>query len=375
VIRVKGNTFAHRAALKAAGGVWDRAAGLWLLPATTSAVILERLRLAPGVTVTNRPGVEVALSERPLSAPRDRNTVTVKHGDDMTYFNRFAGANPTAFFGFSSLSAMVHYVERIPIEIQYETRDGRNTAWALDTEDWYGTKTMQRALKLAREGWAEGADIASSIIEGLDVAHATRRRRKYGVAGGAVSVGRMLAGNPAHMLKRPQQPGRKIVTLFVESSMSSIITVDTAVIRAGLIAAIADVMEIKGYSCEIVATDISKWRGYAAMHSATVVKNAGEKLNVLDTVFALGHPSYLRRLQFACNANEEKLRPMWDTMGRSAACFDDDNPTRKNEFYIGQVTREVQLNLFGGTVYEQAQSMLPHIVPEALQAILEDETQ
>ena len=291
-----------------------------------------------------------------------RNDNTPIYGDDQRYFNYFKDQNPLAFFGFSSLSKMVDYVEAIPRDKRTGDRDA-----GYEPGEWAGTPDMPAALKLARHGWAQGVENAQEIIELLGVQHATQRRRKHAVAGGSVSVGRMLAGNPAHMTNRPKQPGRKIVTLFAECGMSASIKVENMIARAAIIAAIADILEREGYSCEIVSLVInSRFGSRPGSHTAVTVKQAGERLNLHDAVFALGHPSFLRRLSFACVCSSDECEPIWETQGSPAFAFNDKHPTGRNEFFIRPLTIEQQSQILGGSLRNRALSMMEFVKPHNL---------
>lgn len=228
---------------------------------------------------------------------------------------------------------------------------------------------MPAALRLARDGWSEGVDLAES----LDVPPSSARRRRYGVAGGSVNVGRMLAGHPAHMRSRPRQPGKRVVTLFVETFMSAGIDPDNAIIRAALIARIADAMEREGYSCEIVAivtttSDMGSSATTGHQHAITL-KQAGERLALPDIVFALGHPSFFRRMVFASVGDADECRSTHGTQGFPTDAFANDHPTARNEFYIRKLTLAQQQRLDDDDPY----SMLEFIEPVDLPVSLREE--
>lgn len=265
------------------------------------------------------------------------------YGDDLTWFNYFAGKNPIVFFGFSSLAAMTKFVKSIPLE----KRQGRRAdGWKETDLEWIGTDNMNHALKLARDGWPDGVEMANEIVERLLGQHAIERRRQYSVAGGSVNVGRLLAGNPKHMVARPKRDGEKIITFFVEACMSASIETEHAIIRAATVAAIADILAINGFSCEIISVTNARQVGKnsLAYQFATVLKTAGEPLNLNDVVFGLGHPSYLRRLVFACNGSCDDLSDVWSSMGMPTNAFDKSHPTNCNEFYIKKINHGSKIN-------------------------------
>jgi hypothetical protein len=344
-VTVTGKTFELRDRLKSLGGRWNAESKGW-----------EFHSLSPAHRRELMAHVGVVIGEKSTETPKridfdtDDDTTdlgdfgkrhsqsrspgrTNMHGDDPSWFNYFRDQNPIGFFGYSSLSAMVKYIEGLP------ERDRNGRGWLRGDERWSGTDCMGDAIEIARKGWADGVELAQEIHETLTGQHAKERRRKHTVAGGSVNVGRMLAGNPAHMIARPKREGKKVVTFFVECFMSAGIDAQNAIIRAALIGAIADVLEMNGYSCEIVSisTAVTVRRNDPAYQVATTLKAAGETLNLDDVVFALGHPAYFRRLVFGCVGSDDALRDEWRTMGLPSRAFDAEHPTRATELFVDKI--------------------------------------
>jgi hypothetical protein len=171
------------------------------------------------------------------------------------------------------------------------------------------------------------------------------------------------------MICRPSLPGRRNVTLFVENCASAYMNADMLAIRASIIAAFADILEDRGYSCQIVATTMqATYNGKPCAQTAVTIKHAGEKLNLDDIVFSLGHPSFLRRFNFACVSSCDQLESIWESQGTPANAFKPDAMAR-NEFYIPKLTR----NFSGDNFIEIAKQMLPLLKPANLPLTLEFE--
>jgi hypothetical protein len=389
VIIISGRTFDHRERLKKLGARWDADDKTWMLDYANDADMRE-LRLMPGVQIKeNKPsppkpkrlGTQVPEEFIDRFFGSDERIIhgTAKpdiHGDDKTYLNYFAPQNPIAYFGFSSLPQLVRYVENIPDKIAQECADGRNGGWEIGTYEtsWSGTENMHRAIDIARNGWPKGVDLASDITAHLLGRHAKQRRRKYSLTGGAVSVGRLLANNPVHMISRPKQPRSKAITLFVDAGMSSSIKADHAIIRTAMVASVVDILEMNGYSCEVIATFISgSATGKPIMQMVTTLKSAGEPLNLNDLVFALGHPSYLRRMLFAVAATNARLRSYWRTMGTPQAVFTNDHPTKTNELFVDKIHHELRQLVVGDTDIEKAFSIWKLTVRDKLPITLNEE--
>jgi hypothetical protein len=381
MISATGQTFQHRETLKGLRGKWNTAGNCWQFE-HLSASQIATLRGLVGVQVVEdqpqRPKPAPARPLRTSSEPFDLAALvaafvaseeagetdagykTVVYGDNQQFLNHFKDKNPAAFFGFSSLAAHAAYIDRLP------NHKRRGSGWD-DMGEWSGSDGMTQALRLARDGWAEGIEQAAEILQILNVEHASQRKRAYSIAGGQVNVGKMLAGNPMHMIKRPKQPGRKIVTLFVETSMSAAIRAETIKTRAVIIAALAEILEREGYSCEIVATDISTTGTRVFYQLATTLKAAGERLNLFDAIFGLGHPSFLRRFSFAAlSSSDECWIAGGHGQGSPSVMFNDKFPTARNEFYIRPLTSEQQKQLPNGSLREIVVAMLPFIEPANL---------
>ena len=370
MITATGRTFEHRDTLMQMGGWFNRAEKRWQFDHLTASQ-MTRLRGLVGVMVFDN-GNEPARPEptddevaeviaRVLegaslpSSPRPRNNQrSVIYGDDPTYHNHFADQNASAFFGFSSLDAFTTYLTDLPSHVR---RDERRMGWEDGAAEFYGTRRMSDALALAHEGWQDGLEAASAIVERLTLANPRVRARKPSLAGGSVSVGRMLAGDPAHMIRRPKSPGRKVVTIFVEAGMPGAIDATVALNRAAIIGAIVDLMENSGYSCTVVVVDTSVMNRKPVYQLAVTIKTSGERLSLADAIFAFGHPAFSRRFSFAAQTSVDETRHSWSAIGNPSNAFDDHHPCGPSEFYVPVLTNR-------GT--SDPLSLLRHIVPKNL---------
>lgn len=342
MLAITGQTWRYRDELKNMGGRWNGDARRWEIekPTTRTRELLAGMVGCVVSEEASAPEFKPEIGEdwaglatlRPakLETPERKSNI---YGDDPRYHNYFAPKNPLAFFGFSSLSAFTDYVESVPA-------DKSQTAWSQDTHqrEFTATDSITEAIDLARNGWLDMIELANDIANKLETAHAVRKARVYSTAGGAVSVGRMLAGNPVHMRRREKLPGRRVITLFVELSMLAVIKPTTMIMRAIVVAALCDLIERNGYSCGIVTVDTSTHARQCAYQLAVQIKEPGEKLNISDIAFAIGHPSFLRRFSFATVCSVQELRSIWTTQGGTAAAFDDEHQPERNEFYIKGMT-------------------------------------
>ena len=367
-VELKGQTFQHRDTLRNLGGHWSPSTRSWFFDYATTSTIEKLSKMVGCQLFNNTETDDVVKHDVNADIKRSTNTnETAVYGDDETYLNYFKDENPLAFFGFSNLSEFVKYIENVPTSVSQQTRHERNTGWETHMPKWFGTKNMKEALSLAKNGWSDGIELYENVLEELTVEHALNKKRSHSLTGGQVSVGRMLSGNPKHMNKRTKQPSKKTVTLFVETYMTSGVTALNAAIRAATIAAIADLTEANGYSCELVAvltTSVTGGQTKPGAQAAVTLKSAGERLNISDVIFALGHPSFFRRMLFGAVGSSEECRPLWWSQGSPSAAFNSHHPTGKNEFYIRQLNSDNQERIdHGETLKEKALTMLPMIEP------------
>ena len=386
-IKISGDTFTLREKIKSIGGLWNGVDRVWTLPDYTPEHKLNEIRNMPGIVIkmpdgqmlmpgkverpTPKPVVEdddlsgmVAAILRGYDAKRPKRDYSHQKtqfvGSDQQWFGTFRVQNPMLFAGFSSLNEMLDYVEAIPERCRI---GGRAAGWETGGSDWVGTSSMREALSLARNGWREGADKAKEAAEVLETDHAQQRRRKHGLVGSRVNVGRMLAGAPDHMVSRRKQDGVKVITLFVAVGMLAVVRAEDAILRAACVAAISDLLESNGYSCEIFAVHDSYINGSErpGVQISFPVKNAGEHLNIEDVVFSLGHPSVMRRFFFAIFGSQDYLSDMWGGMGATTSCFDEDHRPPPNSYYISELRGQ---RIKGAGIAERVRSLFPLIVPD-----------
>ncbi len=313
-LKITGQTYTYRETLKSMGGKFDGVTKAWTVADTIAAreavAKMDGVFYAPTTDEFKPPmkpteqNFQRAFNKPVPSDPIVRMPQDVI-GNSDEHIRTFGPA--TNFSGFDSLNAFVEFLEKIPSQIANDPR--RDNGWREDGQRYEFTKTssMSKAIKLTRDGWAEGVEMASKVAERISGQQPTKRARVHSVAGGSVNVGRMLSGNPLHMRQRVKQPAHKVVTLIHTFNNSHTVDAGDMEIRAAVVAAIADTLENNGFSCEILAAANNVYgleKGYETnrdRHAIDVIKlkSAGDRLNLSDVMFGLGHPSFLRRFAFA----------------------------------------------------------------------------
>lgn len=201
---------------------------------------------------------------------------------------------------------------------------GERTSRRIDESgDWAGTKTFEDGVKLAREGWPEGADRIAAlrdtlylhlaeIVQRTEVGHARQ-------GPGHLNLKRYSTGNPAPYRVRREtdeqieiERQRGVLRLAFNMAASACIDTEVMFRRGAAIAALVDCLERARFRVEL---DIG-----AACHVGSErvdvhcrVKNAGDHLEPDLLAFVCAHASAFRRIMFS----------VWETLpaAKRAACW------------------------------------------------------
>lgn len=194
---------------------------------------------------------------------------------------------------FPSLRAAIQWVDSTPRTWPYKSSqaDGRQYSWDLNAG-------YEGALKLARDGWQEGAQSMANALVRLPAID-TVPELSHAVAGFLPDVGRYCTGMPDCMWNLDEQQGSKpVLSLAVEVSANCNIDAQ-AMSNYGLaIARYVDEMESAGMRVEVIAAICANENGERLVYSWTV-KDAGDAMNLADMAFSIGHPACFRRIGFA----------------------------------------------------------------------------
>lgn len=204
-----------------------------------------------------------------------------------------------------SPEAFSRYIEGLD-----RNRSWKSSGWDRGDKDFYGTGTMDEALQLSRYGWKEGAAKIEALRAKIKAANPTRPKLiKYAIAGAVPNVPRAVAGNLFNMREPRQGKSLKkpVITLVANMSANCTITPDMISNRAAVIAALIDEIENAGYSCEVMATAMSRggWSPFGGgddkFKAATtvIVKPSHQPVDLMKLSFAVGHAAMFRRLIFA----------------------------------------------------------------------------
>jgi hypothetical protein len=171
------------------------------------------------------------------------------------------------------------------------------------------TENFAEAYRLGKDGWQDVRPQVDSMLSALRDRIGNRLDNatvlRWDVAGGVVDVGRWCAGLPDHMIDFPTEPAEKmgkVVRVFIDYGASSQYTAEFIRNRGVAILALVDTLKSLGVSMEIWGETAVRNSGNAKTETVhtTVTKlhDPSNKLDIDELMFALGHPSMLRRVTF-----------------------------------------------------------------------------
>lgn len=223
---------------------------------------------------------------------------------------------------------------------RHERRGGY--AWTdADQFNYSRTRTYEEALQLAAAGWhdgeAEARKVSGKLLRELGSV-IEKDEELIDIEGQGLDVANFVQGIPEHWVRYERNwenaPG-PIVKVVVNMGIEFHTAASTIITRGAAVAGMIECIELTGRSCELWVGDYSSggWNG-APLLMLVKVKTAGQPLDMGRVMFALAHPSSLRRLGFRAIEVWEESRFL-SSMGTYAMMGDipEDSPHR-GDIYI-----------------------------------------
>lgn len=269
-----------------------------------------------------------------VATPKQQSCETYYVGDAKEIGDYIPGRSYHA--AFSSLEAFTRHIEGLD-----EKQAWDKSGWE-PGKSFAGTENMADCLKLAKEGWHEGAETIERVRAKIQsVRPQLAQFVKYGIAGALPDVPRAVAGNILNMRMPQGALSRKRPVLTLISNMSCLGYIEQSVLtnRAAVVATLIDEIEAAGYACEVISTALSYGcndPSYRMAHSV-IVKNSNQPVDIYRLAFGLGHASMFRRMVFADRGAEPMGKDKCGYgMGRSHGFedFDCEELASKNVFTL-----------------------------------------
>lgn len=228
-----------------------------------------------------------------------------------------------------------------------------------------GTKSLDQALKLARNGWPEGEAYAKPLAEVLfnKVSSLVEREEMvHDVVGASIDIGAYLNDDPECWTRMESHivdgNSPRIFRIVYNTSISAGIDKQTIIAKGAAIAALVKALEYAGHRAEVwcipwcMASSAENRESANPDYEARVlVKSADQDLDFGRLVMALAHPSTPRRLGFACLEGDPIVNKVMYTYGYPCDCPKSD----RGDIYIGK-------SFYGEPQWTDARSVIAWIL-------------
>lgn len=182
---------------------------------------------------------------------------------------------------------------------------------------WAGSASLEDAVNIAKHGYMEVRpqvdalfdDISERIADRLDM----RFQTTLNYTGAVVDMGRFVLGDPECMLDYVPETAdtmNRVVRILVNISASSGVSADEIRRRGVAVAALVDTLHKMGMGMELWVEDALKAGVNYGSRFATRCKihDSSQMMDIDSLMFALAHPSMLRRLVFSVQEQSPKAR-------------------------------------------------------------------
>jgi hypothetical protein len=171
--------------------------------------------------------------------------------------------------------------------------------------DWYGSPDLDTAVQMGLDGWhdirPEVDALFSRMEEQINMAIGDVFEMRYDYGGDSVDIDRFLMGDPECMLEYDVVPsGRmgRVVKVLVNGAASCNVSAKEIQQRGALAVALVDVLNKLGVGVEVWLESATEYDN--KYHSQLIkLHSSEERLDVNNLMFAMAHPSMLRRVGFS----------------------------------------------------------------------------
>jgi hypothetical protein len=173
-----------------------------------------------------------------------------------------------------------------------------------NSEQWAGTKTLAKACDLARNGWTEVRPMVDDLLGDLTERLADKLdnlyKPMYDFGGAYVDMGRFVEGDPECMVTFQAVPDGamgRVIKIAVSGTASSYIDAEDIKKRGIAIISLVDTISKLGFGVELWWDSTIEYKGRHC--TAVKLHDSADTLDINSVMFALAHPSMLRRLTFS----------------------------------------------------------------------------
>lgn len=179
---------------------------------------------------------------------------------------------------------------------------GRSSRETDGGHSWDLGASFAQAIKLARDGWAQGEEHVKKYSTALFDKLASRVEREYpvyDVEGAGIDIARYVDGEPECWQRMEpvvtEGSGRRIIRVVYCGSASCGISAETMLARGAAVVALVQLLEMAGHGVQVdVVFGISERAEYWIS-----VKASDQPFDLGRVAFAVAHPAMFRRLGFS----------------------------------------------------------------------------
>lgn len=169
------------------------------------------------------------------------------------------------------------------------------------SESWDLNTGYNAAMKLAKEGWGEGAKDLDARLQTIIPAAGREGKWGYAVSGSSVNVGRFVTGHPKDMRnsRKRVSGSAPVYHLVVNLSATCNVGAQQMANYGTALVGLIDRLENTGKRVRLDVVSVGHLRGNARLAFGWNVKHASEHIDLAAVAFSIGHPAAFRRIGFA----------------------------------------------------------------------------
>jgi hypothetical protein len=198
-----------------------------------------------------------------------------------------------------------------------------------DNNNWSGSASLDEACELGTRGWHEVRPEVDKLINSLDnIISATfgnMFETKFNITGESGDIDRYLIGDPECMVDYvdvPQTRMGRVVRLLINGTVNSHVSAETIRQRGAMICSLVDIINRMGVGVEVYSEMATESNNkYHSM--LTKLHDSQQLLDIDNLMFAIAHPSMLRRISFSnmeMSKWEEAKRIIGKSYGSASNC-------------------------------------------------------
>lgn len=205
---------------------------------------------------------------------------------------------------------------------QYAKSNKRPESSQSGSESFTGSASLQDACDLAVAGWTECRPqvdvLLTDLQDRINTVMSDHYMVQHDVAGADVNMGLFMSGEPECMMQfvpEPEARMGRVVKVLVNGVTNAGTHKDRIIARGVGVIALVNTLHLMGVGVElwfespIVGTDGRTYSTVCKLH------DSAQPLDIDNVMFALAHPSMLRRLVFSVQEQSEYKRQQRATTG------------------------------------------------------------